>query len=62
MKHMANPMPIPPATQNFRTPQPSPIGAGFKGSFAGVCELSGSPRPGVPSVTLTSHQDAPADQ
>lgn len=45
-KDMATPTPMPPTTQNFRTPQPSPIGAPFMGGFDGVCESSGSP--GVP--------------
>jgi hypothetical protein len=32
------PTPMPPITQNFRTPQPSPIGDVFMGGFEGVYE------------------------
>ncbi|GGV90047.1 hypothetical protein GCM10015535_45170 [Streptomyces gelaticus] len=39
---MATPTPMPPTTQNFRTPQPSPIGDVFMGVFEGVYESSGS--------------------
>lgn len=37
-KHMAMPTPMPPITQNFRTPQPSPIGDVFMSGFEGVYE------------------------
>lgn len=39
-KHMTMPTPMPPNTQNFRTPQPSPIGARFRCVFDGVYESS----------------------
>ncbi len=40
MKHATAPTPMPPNTQNFRTPQPSPIGEPFRGVFDGVYESS----------------------